>query len=631
GDRTQLTDGVYTKGYFWTQKTTVGWTNAQSPTVTIDLGAVEPIGGASLNMAAGTAGVTWPMSILLLVSDDGKTHHFLGDLVELSAAEGHAPPAGYAVHCFRTARLATRGRFITFAIAPGGPYVFCDEIEVHRGPDSLLRRPPGGEDVEGVAQLFRRTQVTWGVRRRLRADAAEVRKQVQAARISAEAREKLTSQLAAVEKLVASLKVPLAGDFRTVLPLNDLHRMIFAAQAAVWRADHAGPLVVWQKGRWDMLSPTEPPGKSPPRVDVAMMRNEFRGAAVNLSNVSPAPARLELSFAGLPGGAAPNYLTVQEVPFTDTKSGVPVAAALPDARRAGTGWQVRVEPGMTRQVWLTFHSKGLAAGEYRGSLRISPGSMQVPIRLKVYPLTFPRRPTLHLCGWDYTDCDAYNVTPANRSALIRVLREHYVDSPWAHSSVMPAGRFDKAGKMTAPPDDASFRTWLARWPDARKYLVFASVGERFAGFPVATPPFRRAVTEWITWWARRAKALGLREGQLGLLLVDEPHSAEQDRVIIEYARVIREAAPQVVIWEDPTWREPWKATPELFAICDVLCPNLPMWIGGGKRFADFYATHRQAGRELWFYSCSGPGKLLDPYSYHRMQHWFCWKHGAKGS
>jgi len=30
GDRTQLTDGVYTKGYFWTQKTTVGWAVASS-------------------------------------------------------------------------------------------------------------------------------------------------------------------------------------------------------------------------------------------------------------------------------------------------------------------------------------------------------------------------------------------------------------------------------------------------------------------------------------------------------------------------------------------------------------------------------------------------------------------------
>ena len=91
------------------------------------------------------------------------------------------------------------------------------------------------------------------------------------------------------------------------------------------------------------------------------------------------------------------------------------------------------------------------------------------------------------------------------------------------------------------------------------------------------------------------------------------------------------AAPEVVIWEDPTWEDPSKATPELFELSHVLCPNLPMWIARGQAFADFYLQQRREGRRLWFYSCSGPGRLLDPYSYHRMQHWFCWKYGAEGS
>jgi hypothetical protein len=34
---------------------------------------------------------------------------------------------------------------------------------------------------------------------------------------------------------------------------------------------------------------------------------------------------------------------------------------------------------------------------------------------------------------------------------------------------------------------------------------------------------------------------------------------------------------------------------------------------------------------LAFYACSGPVRLLDPYAYHRLQAWSCWRHGAKGS
>ena len=45
GDRTQLTDGQYTRGYFWTQASTVGWNHVGSATITLDLGSVQPIRG----------------------------------------------------------------------------------------------------------------------------------------------------------------------------------------------------------------------------------------------------------------------------------------------------------------------------------------------------------------------------------------------------------------------------------------------------------------------------------------------------------------------------------------------------------------------------------------------------------
>ena len=37
-DRTQLTDGVLSEGYFWVQKETVGWRNSECVDVIIDLG-----------------------------------------------------------------------------------------------------------------------------------------------------------------------------------------------------------------------------------------------------------------------------------------------------------------------------------------------------------------------------------------------------------------------------------------------------------------------------------------------------------------------------------------------------------------------------------------------------------------
>jgi hypothetical protein len=62
GDAEQLTDGVYTDGFFWTQKSTVGYREKTPSTVTIDLGEVKPIRGA-YHTAAGFADVHWPETI----------------------------------------------------------------------------------------------------------------------------------------------------------------------------------------------------------------------------------------------------------------------------------------------------------------------------------------------------------------------------------------------------------------------------------------------------------------------------------------------------------------------------------------------------------------------------------------
>ncbi len=628
GDRTQLTDGVYTQGHFWTQKSTVGWSGAHHVIVTIDLGKVEPISGASFHTAAGVAGVTWPAFIPILVSDDGQSYYFAGDLVELDRAHGAPPTSGYHLHRYWTDRLATHGRYVKFVVVPSGPFIFADEIEVYRGKNSFLRQSFSGPTIVDAKDYIKQVEVTIHVRQRLRKDLAAVRAEAH----SLAAKGECEQELAGIEKQIPRVQVAATADFRAILPLNHLHQQQIFAVQAVWRAHQVKPLAVWQKNPWDMLSPTEPPLPGGAKVDVSMMRNEWRSAAFNLSNADKTAADLALSIEGLPGGSNPNYVAVCDVPFTDTKSGVPVAAALPPAKSDGNRYLLHIEPGMTRQVWLTCHSKDLPAGTWEGRILIEPGAVEIPIRLHVYPFMFPNQPTLHLGGWDYTDADKmYEVTPENRAAFIRHLREHFVDSPWATASVMPYGRYDKPGNMTAPPEVANFQKWLKRWPDARRYLIFSSVGSRFAEFEMGTPPFQNAVAHWITWWVNQLQQWNIRPEELGLLLVDEPNRLEQDKVIVEYAKVIRHAQPRVIVWEDPTWRKPWDSDPDVFCYSTVLSPNLPMWISAGKRFADFYVKQRQAGRELWFYSCSGPGKLLDPYAYHRMQQWFCWKYGAKGS
>jgi hypothetical protein len=628
GDMVQLTDGKYSQGRLWSQKSSLGWKAARFVEITIDLKTEQSISGLSFNTAAGAAGVKWPKNIFVMVSSDGATFYHCGDLVHTSSENGRPRGQGYGAHRYWTDDLATHGRFVRMVICPDGPFSFVDEIEVYRGDEAFLANPLSSEKIFDTAAFINDLDMLPQVQRRLRTDLEAVRRSA----AGLEKRENLLRELSAIEKMIPDVQIPWASSFRTVFPINELHKRIFNVQAAVWRATLPGPVMIWQTPRWDMVSPTERPTPSPVHLQTVMMINEFRSAAFNLSNGDSLPAVLRISITGLPGGTNPSYISVYDIPFTDTKSGVAVMAAMPKAEWDEKDFIIRIQPGMTRQIWLTFHSKKLSAGEYEGTITIQPTLIKIPLRLRIVPFTMPEHPTLHLAGWDYTDRDKkYDVTPVNRAMLIQHLQEHYVDTPWATSSVMPRGEYDQAGNLIVPPANEKFQKWIERWPYARNYCIFVAVGARFAGFAPATPEFRNAVNHWITWWVEQLAVWHIRPEQLHLLLVDEPNTPEEDQLIIQYGRAIKEAQAKVVIWEDVYWREPWRANPDLYRVCDVLCPQMSVWIDQGQRFADFYVSQRQAGKELWFYSCSGASRLLDPYSYYLMQEWLCWKYQAQGS
>ncbi|MCX7825134.1 MAG: hypothetical protein N2689_06210, partial [Verrucomicrobiae bacterium] len=326
---------------------------------------------------------------------------------------------------------------------------------------------------------------------------------------------------------------------------------------------------------------------------------------------------------GLPGGTNPSYVAVHEVAWTDTRKGLAVAAALPEARRDGDVFVINVPSGMTRQVWFTFRSTSIEPGTHRGTILLAGGKtkLRVPLTVRVYPLRFPDQPTLHLGGWDYTDAPkGRDVTPENREALIRLLREHFVDSPWATAAVLPYNL-----------DTARFDEWLRLWPGARQYCVFAAVGEQIGGAKMGTAQFDAKVREWITFWAGHAKRRGLRPEQLVILLVDEPAEERRDNIILAWAKPIRAANTGVKLFEDVCHADPLKANQEMIKLCDVLCPNRPRFLSSAPSYRDYFARQRAAGVELAFYSCNIGARLADPYSYFRLQAWTAWQYGATGS
>lgn len=626
GDTTQLTDGQYTQGYFWTQPGTVGW-SGQQPIITIDLGSVQPICGVSFNTAAGVAGVFWPTGILMFVAREDKQFYEAGELTSLSATNGVPPAEAYAVHRFWTNRMHTHGRYISFVVQ-NTSFAFVDEIEVYAGEPEWVNEPLSGESVADVKGLVERLAVQQNVRRRIMNDAVEVRKRAE----GQGGLDAVLADLDAVVKETGDLKTVPGPDFRAVLPLNDLHARVFRSQAALWRAKGVKPVFVWTKPLWDPLSHLEdPPEKAEAAVNVHMMQNEYRAGAFNVTNATEQPLECEMRILGLPADIHPASVTVHSVEWTDTGSGIPVAAALPEAERAKDACVIRVPSGMTRQMWLTFHPVNVEPGSYTGriEIRTEGATLEVPLSLEIYPLRFPEQPTLHLGGWDYTNVlGHYEVTAENRPALIAHLRERFVDSPWATGGTMLYGKYDDAGKMTEPPDTSNFDAWVGLWSNAGQYCVFPSVSGKIDRFEMGTPAFETAVGEWTRFWAGHAQTKGVKPEQLALLLVDEPQEAAQDAIILAWAKALRAANTGIRVWEDPIYHDMSKASSEMIAACHVLCPNRQIFYSAGQEYRDFYVKQREAGIGLEFYSCSGPMRLLDPYRYVRLQAWTCRQYGA---
>ena len=497
-----------------------------------------------------------------------------------------------------------------------------------------------------------------GIRTRLVRDIEALRKAAEEEGVPAQTRRDVLGELAAVEGELGPACRAFGDDFRAVLPLNSWHERVLRTQAWLWRARGLEPLAFWRSDLWDPLPFIGMPDTAAePAVEVHLMRKEYRAAAFNVSNSGDEPMQVTFRLSGLPGGDNPGYVTVHEVAWTDTRSGDPVAAALPEVAAENDLYSVTVPSGMTRQVWLTFHPVDVEPGIHEGEVVVEsvPGGQRFPLRMHLYPLDFPEKQSLHLGGWDYTDeFGTYHaVTERNRPLIIQHLRERFVDSPWGSPRMVNPfypevrGTYDAQGAMTGPPETARFDAWLELWPGAAQYLVFAKVGDRFVfgadneySWGLYTPEFATAVKAWATFWVGHAVEKGLQAEQLVLVLVDEPdEDPNRDHIILAWAKAIREADTGVRIWENVNHRDMSQVMEAMIDACHVLCPHIKIFLNSSapirppaaaREYRDFFLKKREQGTVLEFYNADGPTRLLDPYAYYRLAAWWSWRHGATG-
>jgi hypothetical protein len=627
-ETTKLTDGVTSDGWFWTNPTTMGWAGT-NVAITLDLGADCSITGLSVGTAAGMGGVYWPERIFILVSEDGAGWHEVGDLMILDRENGRLPPYGqYATRTISTDTLRTHGRYVMLQILEaGGSCVFLDEVRVMGLATGGLATEYAEPAITDVPAYIDKLSLESLMRDQFTRDLDAVLSSMQALNSP-----ELASKAALLGREIASFRAPsdLEG-FMAILPMNDLETRIFRLQAEVWRAQKKSHLRAWTSNRWDPLQPSEEPATTiDPRLEVRLMENERRSTVLNLTNAGDAPLLLTLQFSGLPDSLG---LTVAEVLTVGTRRAGAVSAALSQVPKTSGGYRVTVPSGMTRQLWISFKPIDLAARTYAGYVALHPKNLdhiQVPISVTVHPFRFPDQSTLALCGWEYTDTAPFmGVTIENRDALVSYLRENLVNTPWATSASMMTAIFNDDCSI-ASLDTNGFDQWIARWPNAKYYMVFLAAGDTFYGECPGTARFKEKVGNWIRAWASHLRDLGIQPGRFGLLIHDEPRSLGDYAKVVSWAAAIKAAVPGIMIWEDP---QPLDAeTPQaMFSAVDVLCIQRSAYMDQADWFRDLFRDHQAQGTELWLYCPDGPARRFDPFSCYLLQEWHCFQIGAKGS
>lgn len=642
-DAIQLTDGEYSRQSspitgklrsIWTQKSTVGWSNKNPVAITLDLESVQPISGISFGSAGGAAGVRFPLAVHIAVSDDKKSWTYLGDLVALSNAIHSAPDyeEGYRSWSFATHELRTRGRYVTLLAYGASRYLFSDEIEIYRGDDAWVDQKPEGNQITSLVDFGSEQTRLSAVKARLSHDIRQIQTEIRQSKLSKEQQNQYKEALDSMSKEVRGI-TELPADFKAILPMHDIHKRAFALRGEAMAQRGMAPITIWQQHRYAWLPLlAEPENDSNPKLNFVMLRNQFHSESLLVTNATNKEQSIRIRWEDGPSDADEGWLQIFGVEWTDTLQGVPVASALLPAERKDGSYFLTVPAGVTRKVWFLVDSSKLRPGSSQGQLSVDKFSIPWQVDVASLAMSAPR---LSLTMWDYTNGESSRaIHSKNRAQAIQMMRSNYVDSTWSTSVVLPrppASAFDAEGKLTEKLNFDLLDEWLSRWPEARRYFIYASVGKSFAGARMETEDFAKRVGSWAQSLSAHMSQRGLKPSQLTLLLIDEPNTDEQDQIIAAWAKAINAMAPDLSLFSDTMWQRPDQAKiQEAITEMDILCPKPDVYQRGGEALRSYFSNLQKQGKELWFYSCSGPTRHFSPQAYYRLQAWHVFTAGAKG-
>ena len=634
-DPQDLTDGQYwqpkadPEAHFWTQAGTVGWQQSSPAGIQIDLGEVQAIDTVTLDSAAGSSQVTYPGAALLYVSDEGETWYYVTDLINEAI-----PQNRFSRHRFVAADLHTRGRYVMIYLIIGGFYMFADEIEVLGGTHDpaaveFAVDPLPTAQLEAAAEARGQLSKQKNTSLYFIAAAQAALEQAPEATAAQTELEVLARQAVARDQLEPE-------DHPVGPPFTDLDRQVGQVVGKCW-SRFAPAVTVWspEPSLWAPLGPFDRPPEAPlealPSVALHadMMGNEYEAVAFNLSNNREQPIRVHLSVSDLVGRSgrmSSSAVTLREVIFAEASGFRLYADALPEVQD-GT---VNIAAGLTKQIWLTLDSAGVAPGTYQGQVLVRPrrGSpTALPLQVEVYPVIMPEQPSYLTTLFSYF---SWAPVIGREEATARDLTTHYANAEVLHHGYIPWPQVDD-NKNPLQPIELDFTKldeMIAYRPDVQLWILWP--GMEFGYWTLGTnrafgaPGHAEMFKEWARQIRDHMQDRGIGTDRWCFMWQDEPGDESWKKNIVPASRMAKEVDPSILVWEDQ--QVSLELLQETDDCCDIYCPPLDH-VQANPDIHQFILGQEHPG---WQYVCAS-SKEGDPHSYYRLHHWHSWDLGFNGA
>jgi putative pyrroloquinoline-quinone binding quinoprotein len=400
--------------------------------------------------------------------------------------------------------------------------------------------------------------------------------------------------------------------------------------AKAWRTlSPEGTFAAWEFCPWAYFNPTETvPNKSDKTegLKTTLCAQEHDSIAINVTSFVDQTLDIRIWAEDLkkvkgeetiPWGS---HLEFRRAVMVPTLRRERVADALPILDQASI---LPVSSLETQQLWMTVDTSGLKPGEYTTAIHLKtvepdPTEIILPLEIEVVDLELPSPSPLKFCVWAYS-ADAPDYEVEN-------LVDHGVN---VHFGISPTATCDENGEIIGGLRYEKHDASVERLSKHGILLFIGSQGS-LRGQPFLSEPWKKAYIKYLRAWVQHLKRLGVGYDDFALYPYDEPSSPYSRTTLnlVEVAKVVREADPNILIYTDPSSGTTRKTLEMFDGLIDIWCPSSELL----ERFEDeIIPFAKRVGKHVWFYDASGRARTLSCLGIYRWRFWYAWNRGLTGA